>query len=104
LPNPADSGFSYKDEDEKPKNAMVSFLSGIMSGRISLLRREPVDPSLRGFHHVALLRDLGDSPSTGKEQHFERFLRHKKVDAVRYMQQVRQKVTAKGHEISAKES
>ena len=75
-----------------------------MSGRISLLRREPVDPSLRGFHHVALLRDLGDSPSTGKEQHFERFLRHKKVDAVRYMQQVRQKVTAKGHEISAKES
>lgn len=103
LPNPADSGFSIKDEDEKPKNAIVSFLGGIIAGRISLLGREPVDPSLRGFHHVALLRDLGDSPSTGNE-HFERFLKHKKVDAVRYMQQVRQKITAKGHETSAKES
>jgi len=95
LPKPADSGFSYKDEEEKPKNTIVSFLSGIISGRISLLSREPISPPLRGFHHVALLRDLEDSPSTEKEQHFERFLSHKKVHAVRYMQQVRQKVIAK---------
>jgi phospholipase C len=95
LPNPADSGFSYKDEEEKPKNTIISFLSGMLSGRISLLSREPINPPLRGFHHVALLRDLEDSPSTEKEQHFERFLSHKKVHAVRYMQQVRQKVIAK---------
>jgi phospholipase C len=86
LPNPAVSGYVHKHEEEDK--------SSVISRIISFLRSEPVDPSLRGFHHIALLRDLQDSPATQKEEILRRFLSHKKVDAIRYMRLVKQKATA----------
>ena len=87
LPNAAVSGYVHKEGDEGRLNRFIERL-------ISLFNRESVDPSLRGFHHVALLRDLQNSPETEKEAISRRFLSHKKYDAIKYMRRVKQKVNA----------
>jgi phospholipase C len=94
LPAPAFSAFSYNPE--KPPSPITRLLGGLITGRINPLRRtrNAVDPSLRGFHHIALLRDLENIPSARREEHFSRFLRHETADAVDYMRKVREKVTA----------
>ncbi|MGI0080323.1 MAG: alkaline phosphatase family protein, partial [Nitrososphaerales archaeon] len=96
LPNPAVSGLNFKEEEEKNKHrSVVSYLAGVISGRISLFKREPIDPSLAGFHHVALLRDLQNSPEAERDRLSRRFTTRKKVGAIKYMQQIKQKVTEK---------
>jgi phospholipase C len=92
LPNPAVSGYVHK---EGSGNSVGSSLVELLSRLASLLKGEPVDPSLRGFHHVALLRDLQDSPEAQKEKIAERFLRHKAFHATRYMKRVRERARAK---------
>jgi phospholipase C len=92
LPSPAVSGYVHK---EKSRNSVESRLSELLEGLVSFFRPESVDPSLRGFHHVALLRDLQDSPENEKEKITGRFLRHKKYNAVRYMQRIREEAVAK---------
>jgi phospholipase C len=96
LPEPAFSGYVHK---EKSHNSIESHLTMWLSELVSLFTREPVDPSLRGFHHVALLRDLQNSPETDKEKIARRFLRHKQAHAVRYMHHVKKKSTR--HKVSA---
>jgi hypothetical protein len=91
LLDPAISGYIHK---EKKRGFILSRLSDWVSELISIVRPEPVDPWLRGFHHVALLKDLQNSPETEKERISQRFLRHKKFHAVRYMQQIKQKTNA----------
>lgn len=91
LPSPAISGYAHKEEEggEGGKG-----LNEIIASLISLLfSREPVDPSLRGFHHVALLRDMQDeSTAAEKDNIVHKFLsRKKKHHAITYMQKVRQK-------------
>jgi len=90
LPDPAISGYVHK---ENP-NSFGARLTELMAGLISRLNPKSVDPSLRGFHHVALLRDLQNSPETEKEKITERFLRHKSYDATKYMKRVREKSKA----------
>ncbi len=87
LPNAAVSGYVHKERDE-------GRLSRFMVRLISLFSRESVDPSLRGFHHVALLRDIQNSPETEKEATSRRFLSHKNHDAIRYMRRIKQKANA----------
>jgi phospholipase C len=91
LPNPAVSGYVHK---EKTGNSVATRLSELMSGLVSLLRPKPVDPSLRGFHHVALLRDLHNSPDAQKEEIARRFLGHKSFNATKYMKRIRQQANA----------
>jgi len=89
LPDPAVSGYVH---DENPNKSVTSRLNALMSGFVSFLRPRPIDPSLRGFHHIALLRDLQESPDPKREELTRRFLRHKAHHATRYMNQVRQRV------------
>ncbi|MDA4128989.1 MAG: phosphoesterase [Thaumarchaeota archaeon] len=91
LPDSAVSGYVHK---ERTGNSVAARLSELMSGLISLLRPKPVDPSLRGFHHVALLRDIQNSPVTEKEEIARRFLRHRTVHATKYMQRIRREAAA----------
>jgi phospholipase C len=90
LPNPAVSGYVHKEDAGK---SFASRLAEYMSELILRLKRTPVDPSLRGFHHVALLRDLQDSPDPQKEKIARRFLRHKTVHATKYMKRVKRRVS-----------
>ena len=92
LPDAAVSGYVHK---EKQRNSVDSRLSELLEGLVSLFRPESVDPSLRGFHHIALLKDLQDAPESEKEKITTKFLRHKKFGAVRYMKRVREESAAK---------
>jgi phospholipase C len=92
LPNPAVSGYVHKED---PGKSIASRLVEMITGFASTLSRKPVDPSLRGFHHVALLRDIQDSPEERKEEIARRFLRHKTPHATKYMKQVRERAAAK---------
>ena len=94
LPNPAVSGLRFKEEEEeRKKNPITSFIADVITGRISLFRREPIDPSLGGFHHVALLRDSKNMSEKERDRHSRKFFSHKKAGAVKYMRHIRQKVT-----------
>jgi phospholipase C len=96
LPDPAVSGLRFKEEEEeKKKNPITSFFADVITGRISLFKREPIDPSLAGFHHVAFIRDSQDSSESERERLSKRFLAHKKNGAVKYMRQVKRKVANK---------
>ena len=64
LSDPAISSYVHK---EKKRGLILSHLSDWISELDSVVRPEPVDPWLRGFHHVALLRDLQNSPETENE-------------------------------------
>jgi len=92
LPDSAVSGYVHKEDSG---NSVEYRLTEMLSDIISLFKRESVDPSLRGFHHVALLRDLQDSPDAKKEEIAGRFLRHKAFHATRYMKRVRERARAK---------
>jgi phospholipase C len=94
LPEPAPSSISYNPE--KAPNIFVRLLGGVIEGSITPFRRsrEPIDPSLEGFHYVALLRHLHTMPSDAKEEHLKRFLEHSNADAVEYMQNVKRKLSA----------
>jgi phospholipase C len=92
LPSPAISGYVHK---EKPRNSVSSRLSEFLEGLVSLFRPGSVDPSLRGFHHVALLRDLQDSSENQREKITREFLSHKNFGAVRYMRRIREEAEAK---------
>lgn len=92
LPSPAVSGYVHK---ERTGNPVASRLSELMSGLISLLRPRPIDPSLRGFHHVALLRDIQNSPDTQREELARRFLRRRTVHATKYMKRIRREANAR---------
>lgn len=91
LPNPAVSGYVHKED---PSNSVAFRLGKLMPGLVSLLRPKPVDPSLRGFHDVALLRDLQDSPDAQEEEIARRFLGHKAFAVTKYMKRIRQRSTA----------
>jgi hypothetical protein len=91
LSEPAVSGYVHKEGEEEKG------VQGLITRLVSFFGGEEVDPSLSGFHHVALLRDLQDSPETEKEKITRRFLGHKQYHAVRYMRRVRGKVAATHH-------
>jgi phospholipase C len=91
LPNPAISGYVHK---ESSSNSIVFRLSELMAGFMSFIRPKSVDPSLRGFHHVALLKDLENSPDSQREEIAQRFLKHKAADATRYMTHIRKRAAA----------
>jgi phospholipase C len=94
LPNPAVSGLRFKEEEEEKKsNPITSFIADVLTGRSSLFRREPIDPSLGGFHHVALLRDSKNMSERERDQLSRKFFSHKKAGAVKYMRHIRQKIT-----------
>lgn len=92
LPNPAVSGFVYKEE-EKP-NPVTSIVSGIITGRLlsSNTALDEIDPSVRGFHHIAFLRTIENFPVDEKERHAEKFLSHGRLDAVNYMHEARNRI------------
>jgi phospholipase C len=92
LPIPAVSGYVHKEESENP---ILIRLADLLAGVVSFFRPEEVDPSMRGFHHVALLRHLQKTPEAEKERHVQRFLSHKKHHAVRYMRRIKQESIAK---------
>jgi phospholipase C len=92
LPEPAVSGYVHK---EKETDSIGSRLTDLMSRFIAIVRRDEVDTSLRGFHHVALMRDLQNSPETEHERIIHSFLSHRTPHAVRYMQRVRREARAK---------
>jgi hypothetical protein len=48
-----------------------------------------VEPSLAGFHHIALLSDMQNAPAARKERIVRAFLGHKKHHAVNYMKRVK---------------
>jgi phospholipase C len=91
LPDPAVSGYVHK---EHSGNSVASRFSELMLSLLSVFAHKPVDPSLRGFHHVALLRDLQSAHDTQREEIARRFLNHKQVHATRYMKRVRQQASA----------
>ena len=84
LPEPAVSGYVHKENDKG--------FSGIMARLVSIFDRNPVDPSLRGFHHVALLRHMKSTPDAEKDRLVNNFLKHRHTQAVRYMRHVRSDV------------
>jgi phospholipase C len=92
LPSPAVSGYVHKEDS---RNSFSSRLVELMAALTSLVNPKAVDPSLRGFHHIALLRDLEDSPETEKEKITQRFLGHKSYDATKYMKRVRERKAAR---------
>jgi phospholipase C len=64
----------------------------------------PVDTSLRGFVHVAFLRDMHLSPPEEKEQQTAKYLSiSTNADAQQYMAEVRQKINAYKATMGAKE-
>jgi phospholipase C len=88
LPEPAVSGYVHK---EKSRNSVASRLSASLQELVSFFRPGEIDPSLQGFHHIALLRDLQGAPDGEKEKMTQRFLKHKEFQAVKYMQRVKEK-------------
>ncbi len=100
LPEPAFSGYVHK-EGEEDKG-----VQGLIAKLISLFGGEEVDPSLRGFHHVALLRDMEASPESEKEEIVGRFLRHRQYHATRYMRRIRKELgrQKQGPAVSARSS
>jgi len=93
LPDPPVSGVNFKDEEQKEKSGPMAALEGVVSSIITGVKAEPIDPSLAGFHHVALLRDLDDKSEEEKESLTKSFLGHSKSDAVKYMHEVWQKIS-----------
>ena len=91
LPEPAVSGYVHKKE-EREKNSVWSRTSELLERMVYFFSPKSVDASLQGFHHVALLRDLQDTPEGEREDKAMRFLGHKNHHAVRYMQHVRERV------------
>jgi phospholipase C len=91
LPSPAVSGYVHKENSSK---SFSSRLAELMAALTSFVNPKAVDPSLRGFHHIALLRDLEDSPEAEKEKIARRFLGHKSHNATKYMKRVRERKTA----------
>ena len=87
LPEPAVSGYVHKEGEEEKG------VEGLVSRLVAFFSFGEVDPSLRGFHHVALLRHLQDAPDSEKEKIVNGFLRHRQYHAVRYMRRVREKVS-----------
>ncbi|MDA4117549.1 MAG: alkaline phosphatase family protein [Thaumarchaeota archaeon] len=88
LSEPAISGYVHKEgEEEKGVQGLIIKLIAFFGGK-------KVDPSVSGFHHVALLRDLQNSPETEKEKITQRFLGHKQFQAVRYMRRIKEKAAA----------
>ncbi|HZW85753.1 MAG TPA: alkaline phosphatase family protein, partial [Nitrososphaerales archaeon] len=92
LPDPAVSGYIHKESSE---GSAGSRLAELMAEFVALFRPKAVDPSLRGFHHVALLRDLQDTPDPERDGVAQRFLGHKSVHATKYMRRVRRKAMAR---------
>jgi phospholipase C len=99
LPDPPASGINFKDEEQKEKSGPMAALEGALSSIISGVKDEPIDPSLAGFHHVALLRDLDDKSDAEKESLSKSFLGRSKTDAVKYMHDVRQKISSTKKEV-----
>jgi len=90
LPEPAASGYVHREEQ---RNSVWSRTSELLERLTHLIAPRSVDPSLQGFHHVALLRDLQDSPEGKIEGKASRFLGRENRQAVGYMWRVREKKT-----------
>ena len=67
-------------------------MEGLISRLVAFFSFGEVDPSLRGFHHVALLRHLQSVPDSEKDKIMDGFLRHRQYHAVKYMGRVREKL------------
>jgi phospholipase C len=82
LPDPPESGFSCN-----PIKEFVWWLQSQISDR-----SQTIDPAITGFVHIALLRELHNSPEK-RDQLIRRF-RHMntKLDAVTYLRRVRTRV------------
>lgn len=92
LPEPAVSGYVHKED--KP-GSVAFILAEFMAALSAVIRPMEIDPSLRGFHHVALQRDLQTSPEDQKEEIGRRFLSHKAYHATRYMRRIKRKTNAR---------
>jgi phospholipase C len=87
LPSPVASGVRFE---------FLSRLEADIEGaavEMGLEAERPVDPSLAGFVHVALLRELSTSASAERENKIAEARGVKsEVDAVRYIQKVRKSI------------
>jgi phospholipase C len=83
MPEPAYSGYVHKEEGG---------IERLVEDIVSMLTLEKVDPSMSGFHHIAMLRDsAGADPSKSKKL-VDSFYGHRGFQARRYMRRVRQDV------------
>jgi len=86
LPEPANSGVSCEDETEEDIAARQMVENPAKAAA-------PPDPSMQGFMHVALLRDMQASPPTDRAQQVANYMNiNTHQDAKQYLAQVRQKV------------
>jgi phospholipase C len=85
LPEPAVSGYVHK---EKSRKSVSGRSEALVEWLVSLLSTQPVDASLSGFHHVALLRDIQDTPEAQRGKKVDEFLGRKHHRAVRYLRKV----------------
>jgi len=87
LPAPAASGIRC------PGDTGASAAGTLLVTTDAAMAAEPVPSSLQGFLQIALLRDLQASPEEEQESRTARYLQiNTHLEALRYMDEVRQKV------------
>jgi hypothetical protein len=85
LPDPPDSGFQCEG-DVEDKLAASSAPSPVSRGQ---MQRGPIEPTLRGWLHVAFLRRHQLTPAPDREALARDFLKIKdRLDALNYMKEV----------------
>jgi phospholipase C len=89
LPDPPDSGFRCEQDAQGGAPAP---LAALRAGAIQA-RPGPIDPTLRGWLHVAFLRHHQLIPPADKDAHERDFLKiNDRVDALAYMKEVSAKL------------
>ncbi|GAC1384998.1 MAG: hypothetical protein NVS4B7_07990 [Ktedonobacteraceae bacterium] len=94
LPEVAYSGINVCEDDVAAGRAEADVSSTALAVQTAHITA-PVDASLRGFTHVAFLKDLQVSPPEEKEQAMAKYTSiETNRDALQYMHEVRQKINA----------
>ena len=89
LPDPPESGFRCEDDGE---SKMVAGVLTPQAGR-GEAQPGPIDPTLRGWLHVAFLRHYRLASRADRKTVVKDFLNiHDRVDALRYMKQVNARI------------
>src|SRR5271157_747311 len=85
LPDPPDSGFRCEDD---AVGKLAAIAPALQAGR-GLARPGPIEPTLRGWAHIAFLRHHQLAPLSDREALARNFLRiSDRADALKYMKEV----------------
>ncbi len=85
LPDPPDSGFRCEDDAE---GKLAALAPALQAGR-GLAKPGPIEPTLRGWAHIAFLRHHQLTPAADREALAANFLRiNDRADALKYMKEV----------------